>query len=107
MDTLQSLKGSMSDDLKPVAEPKKLPTLTADEQLLHSLGYKQEFKREFTAFEAFGWLPLYPTFRSMSSLTVSQESHSPSSVFFHPLRQFYFTQSLMADLSPWYNLTKP
>jgi hypothetical protein len=28
--------------------------LTADEQLLHTLGYKQEFKREFTAFEVFG-----------------------------------------------------
>jgi len=27
---------------------------TADDELLHSLGYKQEFKREFTSFEVFG-----------------------------------------------------
>ena len=106
-DLLESLKATMSDDLKTLAEPKKLPTLTADEQLLHSLGYKQEFKREFTAFEVFGWLPLYLTFRSMLSLTASQESHFPSSVFFHPLRQFYFMQSLMAALSAWYNFSKP
>ena len=30
------------------------PPRTADEELLHALGYKQEFKREFTAFEVFG-----------------------------------------------------
>ncbi|KAF8525176.1 amino acid/polyamine transporter I [Hysterangium stoloniferum] len=30
------------------------PVRTADEALLHSLGYKQEFKREFSPFEVFG-----------------------------------------------------
>lgn len=30
------------------------PALTTDEELLASLGYKQEFKREFTKFEVFG-----------------------------------------------------
>ncbi|KAF8526136.1 amino acid/polyamine transporter I [Gautieria morchelliformis] len=44
----------MSDNPKIEAEANKVPALTADEQLLHSLGYKQEFKREFTGFEVFG-----------------------------------------------------
>ncbi|KIJ50209.1 hypothetical protein M422DRAFT_224818 [Sphaerobolus stellatus SS14] len=30
------------------------PERTTDEELLHTLGYKQEFKREFTSFEVFG-----------------------------------------------------
>jgi hypothetical protein len=42
----------MSDNPKIEADA-NVPALTADE-LLHSLGYKQEFKREFTAFEVFG-----------------------------------------------------
>ncbi|KAF8461313.1 amino acid/polyamine transporter I [Gautieria morchelliformis] len=44
----------MSDNSKIEAEANKVPALTADERLLHSLGYKQEFKREFTRFEVFG-----------------------------------------------------
>ncbi|KIJ54372.1 hypothetical protein M422DRAFT_153794, partial [Sphaerobolus stellatus SS14] len=35
-------------------EEKQVQVLTADEELLQALGYKQEFKREFTAFEVFG-----------------------------------------------------
>lgn len=40
---------------------KKTVPLTADEELLHALGYKQEFKREFTSFEVFGKFHLIPT----------------------------------------------
>ncbi|KAF8527490.1 APC amino acid permease [Hysterangium stoloniferum] len=45
----------MTDNLATESKSDKTSVpLTADEQLLHSLGYKQEFKREFTAFEVFG-----------------------------------------------------
>ncbi|KAF8582849.1 amino acid transporter [Ramaria rubella] len=36
------------------SDRQEIPALTADEELLRTLGYKQEFKREFTAFEVFG-----------------------------------------------------
>lgn len=44
----------MTDKVTMETKPNKLATVTADEELLRSLGYKQEFKREFTAFEVFG-----------------------------------------------------
>lgn len=47
---------TMSDELTFEAKPNKSAQLTADEELLQTLGYKQEFKREFTAFEVFGTL---------------------------------------------------
>jgi hypothetical protein len=55
-DTREHSEAPMSDTPNPKIEPEpsKVPALTADERLLHSLGYKQEFKREFTAFEVFG-----------------------------------------------------
>lgn len=36
------------------ANDRKHQTALADEELLASLGYKQEFKRAFTPFEVFG-----------------------------------------------------
>jgi hypothetical protein len=37
-----------------VIEERREQVASADEELLASLGYKQEFKRTFTSFEVFG-----------------------------------------------------
>lgn len=59
---------TMSDELTFEAKPNKSTQLTADEELLQTLGYKQEFKREFTAFEVFG--TLHPYFLSIESFSL-------------------------------------
>ena len=43
-----------SEKIKTVVSNDAYGQLTADERLLASLGYKQEFKRSFTALEVFG-----------------------------------------------------
>lgn len=46
----QSLLSS-SDATNPKDNPPQEATINADDALLAALGYKQEFKREFTALE--------------------------------------------------------
>ncbi|KAJ7118628.1 hypothetical protein C8R43DRAFT_1137184 [Mycena crocata] len=44
----------MNSESSPVATRDQDATRLADEELLATLGYKQEFKREFTLLEVFG-----------------------------------------------------
>ena len=71
-----------------------------DEQLLATLGYKQEFKRAFTPLEVIDFWSRYPKF--WLNLPRSLVSPSLSLDYCPPLRQSFSMPSQMAEAQRWY-----
>ena len=82
-----------------VAIPRQDFIRQKDEQLLATLGYKQEFKRAFTPLEV---IDFWSRYLILADLRRSLVSPSLSLDYCPPLRQSFFMPSQMAEAQRWY-----